>query len=490
MLPQLRARFVLLAALPFVSWLFVARPAGADFGNHPFTPQAAQTDNVVVQWNAVLLEAVRRTRLPPMLTARALAVVHTAVFDAWAAYHPSAIGVHWANSLRRPESERTAAAIDVAMSMAAYRALADLFPSQTAALFDPLMAELALNPQDGTLDPATPVGLGNLAAASVLAFRHADGSNQLGDKNGGAPYSDYTGYSPVNPPGQLIDPNRWQPLLGINGVAQTFVAPHWKLVRPFALTSADQFRPKEPALYPTHEYYREVEAVRLLSARLSDRDKVIAEYWADGPATETPPGHWSLLAQWVSRRDAHNAGDDAVMFFALANSLLDVSIAVWDCKVVYDYIRPVSAIRFVYAGQLIEAWGGPYQGTRMIRGEGFQSYIPTPPFPEYTSGHSAFSSAAAEILKSFTGNPHFGASVTFPKGMSTIERGAVPASDVTLRWRTYDDAADEAGLSRRLGGIHFRQGDLESRDIGRRIARQAWARTLEYVNGARSNGGE
>ena len=254
---------------------------------------------------------------------------------------------------------------------------------------------------------------------------------------------------------------------------------------PFALTSAAQFQPAAPAQFPENEYYREVEAVRRLSARLTDRDKVIAEYWADGPATETPAGHWSLLAQFVSRRDSHTADDDVVMFFALSNALLDASIAVWDCKLTYDYVRPVSAVRFVYADRSIEAWGGPYQGTRVIRGEDFRSYIATPPFPEYTSGHSAFSAASAEILKSFTGNPRFGASVTFLRGASTIEPGAVPASDVTLAWRTFDDAADEAGLSRRIGGIHFRHGDLESRQMGKQIGKQAWAKALEYLNGVR-----
>ena len=171
------------------------------------------------------------------------------------------------------------------------------------------------------------------------------------------------------------------------------------------------------------------------------------------------------------------------MFFALANALLDASVAVWDCKVVYDYIRPISAVRFLYAGQMIEAWAGPFQGTQLIRGEDFRSYIATPPFAEYTSGHSAFSAASAAILKAFTGDSRFGASVVFAPGSSTIEPGAVPASSVTLAWRTFEEAADEAGLSRRLGGIHFRSGDLESREIGKRVGQQVWARVMEYLAG-------
>ena len=173
------------------------------------------------------------------------------------------------------------------------------------------------------------------------------------------------------------------------------------------------------------------------------------------------------------------------MFFVLGNALLDASISVWDCKVYFDYVRPISAVRHVFAGSLIEAWAGPFQGTRLISAERFRSYIATPPFAEYTSGHSAFSAASAEVLKLFTGRPFLGASFTFKAGASSVEPGAVPAADVTLTWKTFEEAADEAGMSRRLGGIHFRQGDLESKAMGKKIGRQAWTKALRYFDGRR-----
>ena len=86
--------------------------------------------------------------------------------------------------------------------------------------------------------------------------------------------------------------------------------------------------------------------------------------------------------------------------------------------------------------------------------------FPTPAFPEFVSGHSTFSSAGAEILKLFTGGDEFGNSVTFAPGTSKTESGLTPASGITLHWKTFSDAADQAGFSRRLGGIHFRRGDL------------------------------
>src|SRR5688572_3106577 len=174
---------------------------------------------LVVQWNEVTLQAVRNTRSAPTLSARALAIVHTCIYDAWAAYDPEAIGTRYGDRLRRPPQERTDAARETAVSHAAYRALVDLFPSQKSALFDPMMTALGLDPADTSTDVTTAAGIGNLAAAAVLEFRHADGSNQLGDLNPGA-YSDYAGYAPVNTPDLIEDPNRWQPLRAANGAIQ------------------------------------------------------------------------------------------------------------------------------------------------------------------------------------------------------------------------------------------------------------------------------
>ena len=438
--------------------------------------------NVVLAWNDALLQAVRNTRFAPMFTARALAIVHTSMYDAWAAYDPVAVGTQFGGSLRRPDTEHTDANKQRAISFAAYRALVDLFPTQQAVLFDPLMANLGYDPLDTSTDTTTPTGVGNVAAAAVLTFRHADGSNQRGDLHPGA-YSDYTGYVPENDPDNLNDPNRWQPLRNANGSVQTFLAPHWGRVTPFAVDSISGIRPAPPPMYPHGLYRRDANQVLHLSAQLDDVKKVIAEYWADGPGSETPPGHWNLFAHFVSGRDGHTLDQDVKMFFALGNALLDASVVVWECKRFYDYVRPVSAIRFLYAGTPVRAWGGPYHGTQLVMGENFQSYIPTPPFAEYVSGHSAFSAASAEILKSFTASDTLGAVATVLAGSSRIEPGAVPATDITLSWETFSAAADEAGISRRYGGIHFEHGDLQARALGREIGAAVWARAQAFFTG-------
>jgi hypothetical protein len=109
--------------------------------------------------------------------------------------------------------------------------------------------------------------------------------------------------------------------------------------------------------------------------------------------------------------------------------------------------------------------------------------FPTPPFPEYSSGHSSFSAAGAEILRLFTGSDRFGGSVLLPAGSSKVEPGLTPQGDVRLSWRTFSDAANQAGMSRRYGGIHFKQGDLDGRLTGRIAARLVWAKARAYIRG-------
>jgi hypothetical protein len=120
-------------------------------------------------------------------------------------------------------------------------------------------------------------------------------------------------------------------------------------------------------------------------------------------------------------------------------------------------------------------------------GEKWQPYQPpnvvTPPFPEFISGHSTFSAASAEVLRRYTGSDKFGASATIRAGSSVVEPGLVPARDITLSWRTFSDAADEAGLSRRYGGIHFAHGDLQGRLIGRLIGAQTFKKAERYWTG-------
>ena len=168
----------------------------------------------------------------------------------------------------------------MAISHAAYSAIIDLFPTDTSGA-NGMMASLGLDASDTSSDTTAATGIGNVACQAVLNFRHHDGSNQLGEVNGGAPYSDYTGYQPVNAPDAINDPNRWQPLRVPNGngefVTQAFVTPQWSLVTPF---DPDLQIPATngPDLSPSEEYAAEVDHILQYSANLNDKTKTIAKY--------------------------------------------------------------------------------------------------------------------------------------------------------------------------------------------------------------------
>jgi hypothetical protein len=457
--------------------------------------------NVVAGWTEVALDAVRTVRPGPPMAARSFAIIHTCMFNAWAAYDPVARATPHGPLVKRPAAERTSANKAAAMSYAAYTALVDQFPSQKAA-FDSYMNSLGYDPALASNSAATAAGVGSLLARSMLEYCHADGANQLGDLgNGALPYADYTGYAPSNPPMALASPTplasipapgHWQPLSYVDatGAPRTpgYLAACWDHVKPFALSSPSQFRPGPPAAFGTAEYEAQARRIVDVTQGLTDQHKVIAEYWADGPNSELPPGHWLLFGLFVSERDGHTDDDDVKMFFALSNALSDAAIAAWDAKRAYDSARPITAIRYLMNGQTIMGYGlqGAAGGLGPIQGETWVPFqpmtFPTPPFPEHVSGHSTFSAAAAEVLRSFTGNDAFGASYT-KKARSMIIDASLPADDVTLSWASFSDAAFEAGMSRIYGGIHFDKANVDGQALGRKVGALAFATAQGYWQG-------
>jgi hypothetical protein len=506
---------VVFSTLASFSVVGPAKAAPPDDPDTPGTPwpiddvryRPSNSDNVILKWNEELLQAIRLhpPQTGPTVTARAIGVLHTATYDAWAAYDAVAKGTRLGSQLRRPAAERTLVNKEKAISFAAYRVLTDLFPvSRYPRIgevdFAGQMAELGYTPNNST-DRTQADGIGNVAAQAVLDYRHSDNSNQL---NG---YADTTGYQSVNTWNQINNPWRWQPLCVLTPAGVTAgkphlpqppddcVAPHysvqraytpqWKNVIPFAPFTYQIPGPKK---LPNGQYDpAEVDQLLADSADLTDREKVTAEYWADGPNTEFPPGHTCVFAQVISRKRGHSLDTDTKMFFELGNALMDAGIGSWWAKYKYDFVRPATAIRARYAGQQIRSWIGPYQGYDWVDGSQWRPYqaptVVTPPFPEYTSGHSTFQAAGSWILVQYTGSDTFGASVTIKAGKSLFESGAVPASDVTLSWPTFTLAAEEAGMSRIYGGIHFKSGNEHGRMMGRQIGQFVHSKAQLYIRG-------
>ncbi len=458
---------------------------------------------ISVKWAEAALAAIRnigatgapadRPRIGPPMVARSLALLHTAIYDAWAVHDVQALPTRL--SLARVTGA-TPAQIEKAISHAAHGVLIDQFPSQ-AATFNAMLASVGSAPSPST-DPTTPEGLGNLAAKAVLAYAHDDGANQSGGlSEAGGIYSDYTGFAAANmpmnvataaTPSAIVAPDRWQPLAYLDGSGVVripgFIAPQWERVRPFALKSADQFRPRAPQPITSQAFLDQARHVVEVQQQLTVRQKVVAEYWADGPSSELPPGHWELFAAYVSNRDGHSMAHDVKMFFAMANAIHDAAIATWECKRYFDYARPVTAIRHLFRGKRIRGWTGTDEA--FIQGEAWRPYqvstFPTPPFPEYTSGHSAFSMAAAETLLRFTRSDAFGASYTQAVPLK-VEPSLALAVGTVLSWSSFTAAAQEAGESRLYGGIHFYEGNVSGLEMGRRVGALAFETAQAYWSG-------
>ena len=511
--------------------------------------------STVVRWNQVALDAIRSSPPRPTVNSRALFLLHTSMYDAWAAYSPVANGTQLGGQLRRPVAEHSDSNKRAAVSYAAYASLLRLFPAyeQQTGAFAAQMKNLGLPTDPATLasrDPGTPAGIGNIAAETLLNARLNDGSNQANNYAEVTSTTYPTPYRPVNSAdptagnavgGPAFDPARWQPLRVPNGKAtdpvtglpvannadpstytdQKFLTPHWGAVTPFSLSFGGQLRPPPPprpgstapytdALGVTtssdEAYRRQADEIVQLTAQLTERQKVIAEYWADGPDSVTPPGHWNEFAVDLSYKYRYGIDEDVKLFFALNGALMDSSIACWESKRFYDFIRPVSAIRHLYFDSTLPGWAGPGLGTQTMPGAKWQPFqsltFVTPAFSEYTSGHSTFSAAAAEVLRGFSGNDllydgltqvpydrnHDGISdfvgefIALP-GTLRIEP-ALPSRPIVLRWQTLKEAADEAGFSRRYGGIHFQDGDLLGRRVGEQIGRRALQRARDYWSAA------
>jgi hypothetical protein len=281
-----------------------------------------------------------------------------------------------------------------------------------------------------------------------------------------------------------------------------------------------------------------------------DYTRVLAEYWADGPDSETPPGHWFTILNYVTDHPRHERrfrGEGGVLdplewdvksYFALGGAMHDAAVAVWSIKGRYDYIRPISAIRYMAergqstdpeqpryhpdglplvpgaievvgaadalaganpenVGKIkVYAWRGhdyipdttATAGVGWILAENWWPYqrptFVTPAFAGYVSGHSTFSRAAAEVLTLLTGDAYF------PGGMSefvarqneflSFEEG--PSTDVVLQWAKYTDASDQCSLSRIWGGIHPPIDDIRGRLIGQQIGQEAFAYAQQYFD--------
>lgn len=381
--------------------------------------------DVVTDWNNAALDAIRTGNTPPPIASRALAILHTSIYDA-------------VNGIDRrheaylvPSAVPASASREAAASAAAHGALVNLFPASTSS-FDALHTAILATIPNG---PHKTAGIvwGEFVANQILAARANDGSSAV-----------------VPPPGGS-GPGVWIPT---PPAFLPYLLPQWGFVAPFGMNSSSQFRPPGPPSLDSQQYAADYNEVKELGAavgstRTEDQTQ-IALFWADGAGTETPPGHWNSIAQIIADARGNTLEENARLFALLNIAMGDAAICAWDAKYTFDFWRPVTAIAFAEP-QL-----------------NWMSFIVTPPFPDYTSGHSTFSAAAATVLPLFYGTED----LPFTTGSDFLP-------GVYRSFTTCFDAADEAALSRIYGGIHFRSASEDGLQAGIGIGQWTFTHYLQ-----------
>ena len=365
--------------------------------------------DVVTDWNSTALNAIKVDRTSPPVAARNLAVMHVAIFDAC-----NGIGQN-CQPYFVTEKPAGVASKEAAIATAAHEVLLRLYPTQ-AVTFDVAYRNSLAQINDGQ-SKSVGIAWGKFVAEIILQLRANDGSSTMVD------------YTPGSEPGDWIPtPPGFAPAL----------LPNWPFVVPFAMTSGDQFRPPPPPELSSGQWTAEFNLTKGVGSvdsviRTAEQTE-IARFWADGAGTATPAGHWNIIAREVATQRGNTLDQNARLFALLNIAEADAAILAWDCKYAFNFWRPVTAIRNA------DTDGNP--GTSSDGA--WTPLLITPNFPEYTSGHSTFSGAAATVLAVF-----FGANeIAF-----TDRSGDLPS--VARSFDSFSQAAEEAGISRIYGGIHF-----------------------------------
>ena len=378
---------------------------------------------VVEDWNATFLQAVRKETPPPCLVSRNLPIFHLAM-------HRS---VRAAAKAGLPERAQEQAAFH-----AAALSFTLFFPSQ------PHLAE-ELRTKHAALMQVTAKDSGislwrSLADAEVkrtFQERENDGSSTT------------VHYLPHEAPGQWRrTPPAFRPP----------ELPHWGQMKPFMLGDVIPFRAPPPPALHSALYARDLNEVRELggqkSTRRTEEQTLIARFWSDFSYTTSPAGHWNDIARALSLQRKLGIAESARLFALLDVTLADTCIAIWNTKYHYNYWRPVTAM------QRADEDGNPATEAE----KAWQPLLSTPPHPEYVSGHSGISGAAAEILSLYFGKD----SVSFEVDSDTVK-------DIKRHFTSFEACAQEVARSRVYGGIHFSSAGREGLVLGKRIAERIWA---------------
>ncbi len=406
-------------------------------GQTATTSLVVSRGDVIIDENATLLNALTANGSSPTVASRQGAMVMVAVYDAVDAVTKTAQPYQ----IRVTAPANTSAA--AASAAAAETVLSYLFPTLTVVFNAMLKEDLATVPNAKAR--ANGVRLGNKVGAAIIALRANDGSNAVSD------------YTPSGLPGTWVPtPTAYAPAL----------TPQWGNVTPWALVSGSQFLPPPPPAINSPEYAAElaqVEAIGGTTSTIRTPDETaIARFWSDQTGQSfTPPGHWNLIGEEAAMTAGSSLATNAKMFGLLDIALADAGIAGWNAKYTYNTWRPVTVIRN----------GDDGFNAAVVADPTWTPLWPTPPFPSYVSGHSTFSAAAAAVLTSV-----FGANFSY------TDYGDPTLDLVPRHYSSFEQAAQEAGISRIYGGIHFMSDNIAGLQLGAEVGNYVLQNVLLPLN--------
>ncbi|MEO8037614.1 MAG: Ig-like domain-containing protein, partial [Betaproteobacteria bacterium] len=381
--------------------------------------------DTVLAWNEIALRAIQLDATDPPVATRTLAMMSLAQYDTLAA-------IEGTPAYLVALSVTGAVDVDAALATAAHRILSLAYPALKS-VFDTALAAALGAIADGAAKD-TGIALGLSVADAIWAARSHDGSDAFVD----FPGSDAVGeWRPTGPMFSL--PNE----------------PQWQYVTPFALSSASEFRAPPPPALDSAAYAASVNEIKALGSATSttrtDDQTQAAQFWADGKGSYTPPGHWNQIATQTAEAMGNSLSANVRLFAQLNVALADAAIACWDTKYTYDLWRPETAIH------LADLDGNDATDPDTA----WRALLITPAHPEYTSGHSTFSWAAATVLAA-----NFGDDTAFATTSATLP-------GVTREFASFSDAAAEAGRSRVYGGIHYQftnaAGQVQGQAVGNAV---------------------
>ncbi len=448
--------------------------------------QTVQANSIVTRWLEFSLPLLNYSAMEPTIATRINTLLNASIYDTWASYDANAIGIYTGVVFKNTGGEPTLNNKEEAISHAAYTVLQALTPAHKRLINNYLTDSLGYKIHSNS----KPAILGRKIANIILDVNINDGANQLNN------YADYSGYQL----GSAV--NSWQPEIFL-GDFQIPITPHWGKVMPFALSSSNMIMPPVPMDVRSPEFQKEIENVLKISRELTDKQKAIAEYWV--PWGNSPLPHLIRLTQYVSNKNKLTLDEDIRLFTALSFSLLDTSISVWESKYKYDYIRPITVINRM-GEKPITVWTPPKvktpfasatpattnnsnesniipAGVHTIAANQWKPYIPTPPFPAYISGHSAFTAAWARTMKLIMGNSTFEFETQVNRLYVEDRRLEVP---IKLSYPTYWAAAESSGISRIYGGIHWTDDNTYGLEMGKKVADISVSRVIEFIEGKAS----